>query len=132
MLIVSRFRSRLCALGNPLNIGRGLGRFKRHRLICIAYSQHVGCEGRFFRLVGLQYPIVDIEDLSGVEYTTSGVEKKTLEFSRVLADYQNSARYRRATTLFVLRMISSRLKPTCLAATKGCSCYGGFCSWFAI
>nr|GEX14915.1 hypothetical protein [Tanacetum cinerariifolium] len=45
----SGFSSRLCAMGNPLNIGRGLGSFKRHWLICIAYSQHVGCEGRFFR-----------------------------------------------------------------------------------
>nr|GEU74598.1 hypothetical protein [Tanacetum cinerariifolium] len=44
------------------------------------------------------------------------VEKKTLEFLRVLAEYQNSTR--RETSLFVLRMISSRLKPTCLAATK--------------
>ncbi|GKB27465.1 hypothetical protein Tco_0866866 [Tanacetum coccineum] len=44
----------------------------------------------------------------------------------------SSGWYKRATSLSVLRMISSRLKPTCLAATKSCSYYGGFCSWFAI
>ncbi|GKD01008.1 hypothetical protein Tco_1543554 [Tanacetum coccineum] len=54
-----------------------------------------------------------------------GIEKETLEFSKAVAEYQNSARYslymsrdlRRATLLFVLRMMSSRLKLTYLATT---------------
>ncbi|GJY95933.1 hypothetical protein Tco_0512294 [Tanacetum coccineum] len=49
--------------------------------------------------------------------TIVGIKKETLKFSRAVAEYQNSAR--RATSLFVLRMISLRLKLTCLAATKG-------------
>ncbi|GKF03570.1 hypothetical protein Tco_0030493, partial [Tanacetum coccineum] len=55
-----------------------------------------------------------------------GIKKENLEFSKALAEYQNSDMYslymsvdlRRATSLFVLRMMSSRLKLTCLAATK--------------
>ncbi|GKF45469.1 hypothetical protein Tco_0132021 [Tanacetum coccineum] len=67
MLLVSRFSSRLYALGNPLNIGRGLGSFKYHWHISSSNRQHVVYEGRFFRLVGLQCLIVDTEDLSGVD-----------------------------------------------------------------
>ncbi|GJX50445.1 retrovirus-related pol polyprotein from transposon TNT 1-94 [Tanacetum coccineum] len=62
------------------------------------FSQHVVSEGRFFRLVGLQCPIIDTEDLSGVFTPTSlkippfGIEKETLEFSKAVGEYQNSAR----------------------------------------
>nr|GEU80000.1 hypothetical protein [Tanacetum cinerariifolium] len=62
----------------------------------------------------------------GAEILLVRVEKYALEFSRALAEYQNSVR---ATALFGLRMISSRLKLTCLVATKDCSCCGGFRSW---
>ncbi|GJR82305.1 hypothetical protein Tco_0153090 [Tanacetum coccineum] len=63
----TRFSSRICALGTTLSFRRGFRSFKDHWRISSADSQHVVCKGWFFRLVGLQYPIVDIEDLSRVE-----------------------------------------------------------------